>query len=161
MAGKPEENVKEVVKKIIDVKPPKNCTNYRGIGIKGVECIFVNLKNQEMDKKKVFKTIGIVLLVWFALYLAIAIPLWCIKGKFLISLLEKKKAKRVYFTGWCCCCFRFEFCRPYKTVKNIQKYIALNPPGVFLNDQGEEERYAASVKEIEIYQELNKAILNF
>lgn len=91
MAGKPEENVKEVVKKIIDVKPPKNCTNYRGIGIKGVECIFVNLKNQEMDKKKVFKTIGIVLLVWLALYLAIAIPLWCIKGKFLISLLKKKK----------------------------------------------------------------------
>lgn len=80
VTGKPEENVKEAIKKIVDIKPPTNCTNYRGFGIKGVECVFVNLKNKETDKKQIFNKIGILLSVWLAIYLVIAVPLWCVKG---------------------------------------------------------------------------------
>lgn len=81
ISGKPEENVKDIVKKIINLKMPKNCSNVTGIGIEAVECLIINLQNKTVNKKTMLKQFLYIFLIWFCLYLIIAVPLWCSKGE--------------------------------------------------------------------------------
>lgn len=51
------------------------------------------------------------------------------------------------------------YCNPKKMVEDVKRYIAENPPGVYVNEEGIEEHYAPSLKEKELYESINKKIL--
>ncbi|KAL0269414.1 UNVERIFIED_CONTAM: hypothetical protein PYX00_007158 [Menopon gallinae] len=139
-AGKPEQTLMDAFRKIVDLKTPPNCKNVTGYGLSILECLAQSYHNHEMSGKQVFMALINLICVWILIYLSIAIPLWCIKG-------------------WGCCCITWKYCKPKKMVEEVQEYIAQNPPGVFINENGEEEHYAPSLKEKELYDSINKKIL--
>nr|XP_018906557.1 PREDICTED: uncharacterized protein LOC109036662 [Bemisia tabaci] len=80
------------------------------------------------------------ILKWsFLSYAILVIPLWC-------------------WRGWCLCCFQCQFCFPDEIVWEAKHYIALNPPGVFLDADGKEIKYTPSRYEEESYHVLYRSI---
>lgn len=73
--------MKEIMKKIVDFKPPKNCTNITGVGIQAMECLLQNAASKKISQKQVVKSASSMFLVWLGVYLAVVVPLWCMKGK--------------------------------------------------------------------------------
>ena len=53
--------------------------------------------------------------------------------------------------GLCCCCFGF--CQPRKLVNKAKIYIAINPPGVLV-EEGKEKHHEPTAEEIQAYREL-------
>ena len=85
-----EETVKDSVKKIVDFKMPKNCTKEElsQVGVKAIECLIYDYQHakNETEVKKVFNRTLMVIRVWILIYICVAIPCWCQKGKsFLIT----------------------------------------------------------------------------
>lgn len=83
--AKEEELMKEAVNKLVDFKEtPRNCTEEekKGIGIGAVECFWLDLQKptSKDEKIKIFERIGRLVLIWFCVYLVIAIPCWCQRG---------------------------------------------------------------------------------
>jgi hypothetical protein len=56
-------------------------------------------------------------------------------------------------TGWCRCCFRWGFCWPRALLDKAKKYVALNPPGVLVED-GTETKHEPTTYENEAYEDL-------
>lgn len=83
--GAPEESGEDALKKIVDFKVPKNCTKEEltQFGAKALECLAFDYKNAKSEKnlKKILSRTWIVLRVWVCIYLVIAVPCWCQKGK--------------------------------------------------------------------------------
>lgn len=76
-----KEHPKEVLQKLIDFK---NCTNITGeFNIKPLNCLIHNYEQQK-DKpivKRLLQKIYLIIKVWFLIYVCVAIPCWCHKGK--------------------------------------------------------------------------------
>lgn len=82
---KEEELIKEAVNKLVDFKEtPRNCSEEekKGIGMGAVECVWLDLKKpkSEGSRIQILQRIGRLVLIWFCVYLAIAIPCWCQRG---------------------------------------------------------------------------------
>ncbi|XP_063981832.1 uncharacterized protein LOC135164949 [Diachasmimorpha longicaudata] len=139
-----EETPGDALKKIVEFKIPRNCTREEltQIGAKAFECLMFDYQHakNESDVKRVLARGWMVIRVWCFIYICIAIPAWCQKG-------------------WCCCCFRCEFCFPLEKIEYSKTYFAKNPPGVFRGAQGDES-YVPSAFELEAYEELESAIRN-
>lgn len=79
--GKLEEHPKEILQKLVDFK---NCTNLTGIfHIKPLNCLMYNYEQQK-DKcvvKRTLRKIGLTIKVWFLIYVCVAVPCWCHRGK--------------------------------------------------------------------------------
>ncbi|XP_057337910.1 uncharacterized protein LOC130675983 [Microplitis mediator] len=116
--GQPEDTPKEFVKDLVVIKKPRNCTQAEltKFGLKSFECLMFDyqhaIKNKTDIKLLLIRT-WMVIRIWFFIYICIAIPCWCQKG-------------------WCCCCFRCEFCFPTRRIQKVRNYYALNPPGKFV-----------------------------
>ncbi|XP_073987565.1 uncharacterized protein [Rhodnius prolixus] len=138
-----EKKVKEAIKKITDISPPTKCTDEErnNFGIKSIECVFRDLRNNGMDKN-VINRIKQIILFWTVVYLFIVIPLWLIKG-------------------WCCCCCPFKFCKPYQVIYNVKSYIVRNPPGVLEKPNGEIVHYEPIPEEIDTFRSLELNVFKF
>lgn len=83
---KPKKMLKETLKRIMDLKRPKNCTKEElsQIGIKAIECLlyeFQRTKDITTAKIALSKT-WLVFRVWLLIYICLAIPCWCQRGDF-------------------------------------------------------------------------------
>ncbi|XP_026829371.1 uncharacterized protein LOC113562888 [Ooceraea biroi] len=112
-----KESPKEALKRIIDLKRPKNCTKEElgHFGIKAIKCLiydYQRTRNVAAVRKVLFRT-WLVVRIWLLIYVCLAIPFWCHRG-------------------WCCCCFRCKFCFPRKRILFAKRYYTLNPPGTFV-----------------------------
>ncbi|KAG5879115.1 hypothetical protein JTB14_031662 [Gonioctena quinquepunctata] len=99
-------------------KTSRNCTEEerKGIGIGAMECFFSDLNKAKMKNRTLEKLVRI-LIIWFAVYIFIAIPCWC-------------------QYGWCCCCFRCKFCRPREEIEEVKTFFVNNPPGIYHDKDG-------------------------
>ncbi|KAK9875150.1 hypothetical protein WA026_005941 [Henosepilachna vigintioctopunctata] len=119
---KETESAKDSLSTILKEKDKINCTieEMKGIGVRALLCF---LKEPTRSRSaKFFSRMGKICLVWFIVYLVIAIPLWCTRG-------------------WCCCCFRCMICRPNDRIDMIKKYYVLYPPGIVEDDYGHTVEY--------------------
>lgn len=142
-----DESAKEAVKSLIAFdKLPRNCTKEEisKIGLGAVECFFIDVKNitnktrpeQIMLGKRILK----VVLIWFCIYLAIAIPCWCQKG-------------------WCCCCCRCKFCRPLESIDEAKKFLVANPIGTYNSQEDGEVLFEPSVYEKQAQKKLEHVLM--
>lgn len=76
---------KKVLQRIIDLKRPKNCTKEElsQIGIKAIECLIYDYRRAKdlATMKKILSRTWLVLRVWLLIYVCVAIPCWCQRGK--------------------------------------------------------------------------------
>ncbi|XP_011068173.1 PREDICTED: uncharacterized protein LOC105154385 [Acromyrmex echinatior] len=139
---------KGVLKRLIDLKPSKNCTKEEmsQIGIRAIECLSYEFQRTKdiMAVKMILSRTWLVLRVWLLIYISVAIPCWCQRG-------------------WCCWCFRCKFCFPRKRIMFIKRYYAMNPPGIFVKDLKKEKesiKYEATKDEYDTYKSFEAAIRN-
>lgn len=90
-----EGSPKETLKRILDLKRPKNCTKKElsQIGIKALKCIvheYQSIKTVAAARTVLFKT-WLVVKIWLLIYICLAIPCWCYGGNFI------NYSARVYF----------------------------------------------------------------
>ncbi|XP_011705171.1 PREDICTED: uncharacterized protein LOC105460427 [Wasmannia auropunctata] len=147
----PKDTAKGALKRIMDLKRPKNCTKEElsQIGIKAIECLLYDYQRAKdiTTAKMVLSRTWLVLRVWLLIYICLAIPCWCQRG-------------------WCCCCFRCRFCFPRKRIILIKQYYAMNPPGIFVKDLKKEKdmkepiKYEVTEYEHDAYKDLETAIRN-
>ncbi|RZC39219.1 hypothetical protein BDFB_007510, partial [Asbolus verrucosus] len=79
---KEDESLKEAVENIVDFnKEPKNCTaeEMKGIGLSALKCIITDLKRPRSKGAalQLAERILKISLIWFCVYVVIAIPCWC------------------------------------------------------------------------------------
>ncbi|CAG9863411.1 unnamed protein product [Phyllotreta striolata] len=121
---KEDESIKDSIKTFLDIgKEPKNCTNEerKGIGLGAIECLWADFRKPKLRNHLLEKVIRIAL-IWFIVYLVIAIPLWC-------------------QYGWCCCCCRCAICRPLEQIEEVKRFCAQNPPGTYHDEDGNATKY--------------------
>ncbi|XP_024936046.1 uncharacterized protein LOC112493693 isoform X2 [Cephus cinctus] len=148
--GEPEETAGDALKKLVELKKPKNCTKEEltQFGIKALECLafdYQHAKNKT-DVKKVLTRTWIVIRIWMFIYICIAIPCWCQKG-------------------WCCCCFRCKFCFPRERIESAKEYYAKYPPGILQEvpvkgTADETIKYTPTLFEVEAYERFEAGIRN-
>nr|XP_022905651.1 uncharacterized protein LOC111417562 [Onthophagus taurus] len=141
---KEEESVNDAVDKIIDFEEPLNCTEEeaKGIGLKAMKCLAYDLRNVKNSDNREFliKRVKKIVLIWFCVYLAIAVPLWCEKG-------------------WCCCCFFCNCCKPQKRIDKIKKFLVENPVGVLKTPKGVIRKFKPTPYEKYTQKKLEQAIM--
>ncbi|XP_077275145.1 uncharacterized protein LOC143904378 isoform X1 [Temnothorax americanus] len=143
--------LKGALKRIMDLKRPKNCTEEElsQIGIKAIECLLYDYQRAKdiTTAKLILSRTWLVFRVWLLIYICFAIPCWCQRG-------------------WCCCCFRCKFCFPRKRIILVKQYYATNPPGIFVKDLKKVEdvkepvKYEATEYEYNAYKTFEAAIRN-
>lgn len=83
----PKNTLKEAVKRIMDLKQPKNCTKEElsQIGIKAIECLLYEYQRMKdiTTAKMVLSRTWLVFRVWLLIYICLAIPCWCQRGDFI------------------------------------------------------------------------------
>lgn len=76
-----EEQPKEILQKLVDFK---NCTEaIRKFNIKPINCLVYNYEQQKHKPivKKMSRKIWLTIKIWLLIYICLAIPCWCHKGK--------------------------------------------------------------------------------
>lgn len=55
--------------------------NFKGFG--AVKCVWIEAKseNKKESTESLLKHVGRIVLIWIAIYFAIALPFWCQKGR--------------------------------------------------------------------------------
>lgn len=85
-----EDTPKEALKRIMDMRRPKNCTKEEisQIGIKAIECLAHDYQRARDTATvgKVLSRTWLVLRVWLLIYICLAIPCWCQRGNFVTSV---------------------------------------------------------------------------
>lgn len=78
---------KKALKRIIDLKRPKNCTKEElsQIGIKAIECLLYDYQRTKdiTTAKIVLSRSWLVFRIWLLIYICLAIPCWCQRGDFI------------------------------------------------------------------------------
>ncbi|CAH0690093.1 unnamed protein product [Spodoptera exigua] len=59
-----------------------NCSYEEGIGLIAVKCLIEDYVNHRQTLREVMGRLWRIFLIWFLVYLAVAIPLWCTRGKY-------------------------------------------------------------------------------
>lgn len=81
-----EDTPKKALKRIIDMKQPKNCTKEEisQIGIKAIGCLVYDYQRARdiTTVRKVLSRTWLILRVWLLIYICLAIPCWCQRGNF-------------------------------------------------------------------------------
>lgn len=84
--GESKGTLKEALKRIVDLKPPKNCTKEElsQIGIKAIECLLYEYQRTRdiTTAKIILSRTWLVVRVWLLIYICLAIPCWCQRGDF-------------------------------------------------------------------------------
>ncbi|XP_020279504.1 uncharacterized protein LOC109852613 [Pseudomyrmex gracilis] len=143
---KEEDAPRKALKRIMDLKRPRNCTKEElsQIGVRAMECLIYDYQRAKdvAAVKKILLRTWIVLRVWLLIYVCLAIPCWCQRG-------------------WCCWCFRCKFCFPRKRILFSKQYCAINPPGTYVKDLKKQEdviKYEATEHERDAYETFEAAI---
>lgn len=93
--GDVEDTPKKVFERIIDLKRPKNCTKEElsQIGIKAIKCLIYDYWHTKdvVAMKRVLLRTWLVLRVWLLIYICLAIPCWCQRGKLLTTMFSVRK----------------------------------------------------------------------
>ncbi|XP_012286923.1 uncharacterized protein LOC105703250 [Orussus abietinus] len=149
--GRSEETVKDTFVELVNFKKPKNCTKeeLNQFGITALKCLTIQYQHAKnsTDVKNILSRIWIIVRVWICIYACIAIPCWCQKG-------------------WCCWCFRCEFCFPKERISKAKEYFANNLPGTWIQETTGKNRKLETVKykptlfELEAYEKFESAIRN-
>ncbi|CAH0594166.1 unnamed protein product [Chrysodeixis includens] len=67
----------------------ENCTeNVKGIGFQAVKCLLHDYKKEQRLTKDISARIWRIIQIWFLVYLAIAVPVYCTRGKTKTTLLQ-------------------------------------------------------------------------
>lgn len=77
---------KKALKRIIDLKRPKNCTKEElsQIGMKAIECLLYDYqRTKDITAKIILSRSWLVFRVWLLIYICLAIPCWCQRGNFI------------------------------------------------------------------------------
>ncbi|XP_044744680.1 uncharacterized protein LOC123306647 [Coccinella septempunctata] len=133
------EDMEDSLKTIWRKKEEINCTiaEMKNINGKALLCL---LKEPSKNKaSKFFTRLGKILVIWFIVYVIIAVPMWCTRG-------------------WCCCCCRCKFCRPRNRIEWIKEYFMQNPVGVVHDDYGNRIEYHPTKYEKYYYSNLEKEL---
>lgn len=107
-------------------------------GLAAAECFWIELKSPKLKgaKLQIIEKIARIALIWFCVYLVIAIPCWCQRGTVIDSYQFITLLKLFNFLGWCCCCFRCKFCKPRQRIDEAKHFLMNNPAGVYhINDE--------------------------
>lgn len=168
-----EDTPREALKRIMDLKRPKNCTKEElsQIGVKAIECLIYDYRRTRdiATIGKVLARTWLVLRVWLLICICLAIPCWCQRGNFIkhdVLLQDELYEYYTGFLGWCCCCFRCKFCFPRKRILFAKQYYAMNPPGSLTRDlmKAEDKKepitYEATEYEYDAYNTLEATIRN-
>ncbi|CAH1637661.1 unnamed protein product [Spodoptera littoralis] len=115
-----------------------NCSYVDGIGLIAMKCLIEDYINHRYTLRDVMARLWRIFFVWFLVYLAVAIPLWCTRG-------------------WCCCCLCCKFFKPRQTIEEAKRYVVLYPPGIFKTKSGE-ILYEPTEREKECYEEFQHFI---
>lgn len=95
---KKEDTPKKALERILDLKRPKNCTKEElsQIGIKAIECLVYDYRRAKdvATMQKVLSRTWLVLRVWLLIYVCLAIPCWCQRGKLSIVVFSEEKKKK-------------------------------------------------------------------
>ncbi|XP_057660856.1 uncharacterized protein LOC130896645 isoform X2 [Diorhabda carinulata] len=139
---KEEESVKDILKELVEIKKPRNCTEEerKGIGLAAVECLWSDLQKPKL-KSHVLERILRIVLIWICVYLVIALPCWC-------------------QYGWCCCCFTCKFCKPRESIEEVKQFFAQNPPGTFHDKDGNVIKYTPTKYEKYAQKKLENQLRN-
>lgn len=107
-----------------------------------VECFWLELQKPKStsEKMQLLERIGRLVLIWFCIYLVIAIPCWCQRG-------------------WCCCCFQCRFCKPRERIDEAKTFLMNNPPGVYYTSDNEKIVYTPTRYEEYEYKKLKNILL--
>ncbi|KAF9414037.1 hypothetical protein HW555_007915 [Spodoptera exigua] len=115
-----------------------NCSYEEGIGLIAVKCLIEDYVNHRQTLREVMGRLWRIFLIWFLVYLAVAIPLWCTRG-------------------WCCCCLCCKFFKPRQTIEEAKRYVVSYPPGILKTKSGE-ILYEPTDREKECYEEFQHFI---
>uniref|UniRef100_A0A2H1WZ57 SFRICE_002109 n=1 Tax=Spodoptera frugiperda TaxID=7108 RepID=A0A2H1WZ57_SPOFR len=58
-----------------------NCTYVDGVGLIAMKCVLEEYRNHRFTLRDVMARFWRIFLIWFLVYLAVAIPLWCTRGR--------------------------------------------------------------------------------
>jgi hypothetical protein len=133
--NKSEETTGDAIDEILQIQQPEDTSKKAGgnFVIKSIKWLFGFKKMGVMQILKILAMVAFV-------FLLISVVCWCRHGL-------------------CCCCFRCSFCWPRRLINKAKKYMALNPPGVLI-ENGQEKRHEPTVYEIEAYNKLRSTIMN-
>ena len=129
------------------------------LGIAALKCIVIDLQTSKSTNStvRILEKILRITLIWFCVYVVIAIPCWCQRGTKTPKLY--KNSNRT-IPGWCCCCCCCcKMCRPRETIDEAKRFFTQNPPGVLIMD-GKKIEYPPTTYEIYTQQRLEKALFN-
>lgn len=88
----PEDTPRQALKRILDIKQPKNCTKEEmtQIGIKAIECLAHDYQHARdmANVGKVLSRTWLVLRVWLLIYICLAIPCWCQRGNAVSNMIH-------------------------------------------------------------------------
>ncbi|KAG7298049.1 hypothetical protein JYU34_018819 [Plutella xylostella] len=138
---KSESNLMHVLKQLVNFDTDtRNCTEeeIKNIGIKALNCIYQESVNQTEDPTLLAERFGRIVKIWFFVYVAVAVPLWCTKG-------------------WCCCCLFCELCRPRARIARCRRYLAAHPPGALRTPRGH-LAYQPTAAELDAHAEFEHAV---
>ncbi|XP_045461227.1 uncharacterized protein LOC123671423 isoform X1 [Harmonia axyridis] len=133
------EGAADSLKTIWKEKDEINCTleEMKNINSKALLCLLKEPKSNKASK--FFTRLGEISLIWLIVYIVIAVPLWCTRG-------------------WCCCCFRCEFCQPRNKIDWIKEYFIKNPVGVIHDNYENRVVYQPTNYEKYYYENLEKEL---
>lgn len=81
---KEEDTPRKALKRIIELKQPRNCTKEElsQIGVQAMECLIYDYQRAKdvVAVKKILLRTWLVLRVWLLIYVCLAIPCWCQRG---------------------------------------------------------------------------------
>lgn len=87
-----EDTPKKALKRIMDLKRPKNCTKEElsRIGIKAIECLIYDYQRAKdmVTVRKVLSRTWLVFRVWLLIYICLAIVCWCQRGNLVERVLS-------------------------------------------------------------------------
>ncbi|KAF9823872.1 hypothetical protein SFRURICE_013409, partial [Spodoptera frugiperda] len=62
---------------ISPISDSTNCTYVDGVGLIAMKCVLEEYRNHRFTLRDVMARFWRIFLIWFLVYLAVAIPLWC------------------------------------------------------------------------------------
>lgn len=68
-----------------------NCSEVQGIGLLAVKCLIDDFVDQRQPTRELMARLWTMFQIWFLVYLGVAIPLWCTRGKFWVILVNEVK----------------------------------------------------------------------
>ncbi|KAF7379730.1 hypothetical protein HZH68_016678 [Vespula germanica] len=141
-----EQIIKKPIEKVTDTTESCTKKDMDYFGFKAIKCLIYNYQHVKdtTEAKRTLSKMWLMVKVWLCIYVCIAIPCWCQRGR------------------WCCWWLRCKMFFPRKRIIFVKQYYMRNPPGILIPKLSKKKpiKYEPSEYEQDMYEKLEAAIRN-